>query len=250
MYGAEDLDHYGSWVYSPPYGWVWSPRVAPGWAPYRMGRWSWIDWYGWSWVSYDPWGWAPYPYGRWFYGNSGWCWWPGGMGMRHYWRPGLVAFVGWGGGVGIGVGGGFGRIGWVPLAPYEVYRPWYGSRYYGGYRRGGYVDNSVTIVNNVNITNVYRNARVNNSVSMMDGGDFRSGRFGRLHSAGEGDLRMASAVHGQVTSRDVRVCGYRTVSRCIQRARYRRAMAGSTAGANRRGWIECRSTSSGRESSG
>ncbi|MCC6588438.1 MAG: FecR domain-containing protein [Bryobacterales bacterium] len=198
VYGADDLDPYGRWVNVPPYGWVWSPRVAPGWAPYRLGRWAWVDWYGWSWVSYDPWGWAPYHYGRWFYGNYGWCWWPGGMGMRHYWRPGLVAFVGWGGGVGVGIGGGFGRIGWIPLAPYEVYRPWYGTRYYGGYRGGGYINNSVTIVNNVNITNVYRNSRVMNSVSVMDGADFRSGRFGRLHSVGEADLRQASAVHGQI----------------------------------------------------
>ncbi|MGH9657356.1 MAG: DUF6600 domain-containing protein, partial [Bryobacteraceae bacterium] len=67
IYGAEDLDGYGQWVYVPSYGRVWSPRVAFGWAPYRLGRWSWIDYYGWSWVSYDPWGWAPYHYGRWFH---------------------------------------------------------------------------------------------------------------------------------------------------------------------------------------
>jgi len=26
IYGAEDLDAYGEWIYVPPYGWVWSPR--------------------------------------------------------------------------------------------------------------------------------------------------------------------------------------------------------------------------------
>ncbi|HEX8984361.1 MAG TPA: FecR family protein, partial [Bryobacteraceae bacterium] len=61
VYGAEDLDDYGRWVYDSPYGWVWSPYgMAADWAPYRYGRWAWVDWYGWSWVSYDPWGWAPY----------------------------------------------------------------------------------------------------------------------------------------------------------------------------------------------
>jgi len=54
VYGAEDLDGYGSWISDPSYGWVWAPRVTAGWAPYRYGRWSWVDWYGWSWVSYDP----------------------------------------------------------------------------------------------------------------------------------------------------------------------------------------------------
>ena len=57
IYGADDLDGYGRWVYDPPYGWVWAPYgIGPYWAPYRYGRWTWIDWYGWSWLSYDPWG--------------------------------------------------------------------------------------------------------------------------------------------------------------------------------------------------
>ncbi|MGC8794404.1 MAG: DUF6600 domain-containing protein, partial [Bryobacteraceae bacterium] len=68
IYGADDLDHYGRWVWVPPYGWVWTPwGVAAWWAPYRYGRWVWIDWYGWTWLSYDPWGWAPFHYGRWFW---------------------------------------------------------------------------------------------------------------------------------------------------------------------------------------
>jgi hypothetical protein len=118
IYGAEDLDDHGRWVYVPSYGHVWSPHVAVGWAPYRYGRWSWIDWYGWSWVSYDPWGWAPYHYGRWFYSSPyGWCWYPGRIYSRHYWSPALVAFFGFGRGIGVGIG--FGNVGWVPLAPYE-----------------------------------------------------------------------------------------------------------------------------------
>ncbi len=78
IYGAEDLDNYGTWQNEPSYGDVWYPRVAEDWAPYRDGRWSWMDWYGWNWVSYDPWGWAPYHYGRWCYtAGRGWGWWPG-----------------------------------------------------------------------------------------------------------------------------------------------------------------------------
>jgi hypothetical protein len=201
VYGAEDLDAYGRWVQVPPYGWVWSPVVVAGWAPYRLGRWAWIDWYGWTWVSYDPWGWAPYHYGRWFWNAPyGWCWWPGGIGVRHYWRPALVSFFGWDSwsGFHVGVGVGFGRIGWVPLAPFEPYRPWYGSRYYGGFRNRTYVDNSVNIVNNVNITNVYRNARVRDAITVVNGEDFRAGRVGRLRSLSDGELRQASLVNGQL----------------------------------------------------
>jgi hypothetical protein len=71
IYGAEDLDQHGRWVYDPPYGYVWAPVVAPGWVPYRHGRWTWIDYYGWSWISYDPWGWAPYHYDQLSVGAGG-----------------------------------------------------------------------------------------------------------------------------------------------------------------------------------
>ncbi|MEP7366650.1 MAG: DUF6600 domain-containing protein [Acidobacteriota bacterium] len=192
VYGAEDLDGQGDWVDSAPYGRVWAPRVADDWAPYRNGRWSWVDWYGWTWVSYDSWGWAPYHYGRWFQNNNRWCWWPGGMGGHHYWRPGLVAFVGWGGG---GIGVGFGHVGWIPLAPYERYHPWYGNRYYNGYRNGGH--NNVNIVNNFNINNSYRNSRVRNGITGMNGSDFGSGR-GRHEGFNSRDIGQASLVRGQV----------------------------------------------------
>ena len=118
IYGAEDLDSYGSWQNDPSYGNVWYPRVADDWAPYRDGRWSWLDWYGWNWVSYDPWGWAPYHYGRWFYtANRGWGWWPGDRYGRHYWSPGLVAFVGWDSWGGIRGGPGVRRDRLDPLGP-------------------------------------------------------------------------------------------------------------------------------------
>ncbi|MFB3829488.1 MAG: DUF6600 domain-containing protein [Bryobacteraceae bacterium] len=193
IYGADDLDGYGRWVYDPAYGWVWVPNVAPGWAPYRYGRWSWVDYYGWSWISYDPWGWAPFHYGRWYHGHYGWSWYPGDRHHRHYWSPGLVAFFGFGG-THVGIGFGLGHVGWVPLAPHEPYHRWYGRNYY---RSGGYVDRSVNITNNVNITNIYRNSRVNNAVTAVDGSSFGRGN-GNIVRVANGDLRQARLVRGQL----------------------------------------------------
>lgn len=195
IYGVEDLDDHGQWVHDQPYGWVWAPRAGPDWAPYRHGRWVWQDWYGWTWVSYDPWGWAPYHWGRWYHGARGWCWYPGGMHGRHYWRPALVAFFGFGAGP-VHVGFGFGRVGWVPLAPHEPYYPWYGRSVYRGYRGAGYIDRSVHVTN-VNIVNVYRNARVRHAVSGIDAGGF--GRGGRnIVRVNDGDIRQAGLVRGQL----------------------------------------------------
>ncbi len=138
--GADALDGYGNWVYDPAYGNVWVPNVAAGWAPYRVGSWVNINYYGWTWLSGDPWGWAPYHYGRWYNSPAyGWAWWPGAYTSRYSWSPGLVSFFGWGNaGVGLNLGFGFGNVGWVPLAPYEIYQPWYGGFGYGGYGYGGY----------------------------------------------------------------------------------------------------------------
>jgi hypothetical protein len=197
--GAEDLDPYGSWVYDAPYGYVWRPTVVAGWAPYRHGRWAWADWYGWTWVSYDPWGWAPYHYGRWYVGSHGWCWYPGGIGGRHYWSPALVAFFGFGHGVsvGVGFGGGWGHVGWVPLAPHERFSPWWGRNYYGGYRNAGFMDRSVNLTN-VNITNVYRNARVANGVTAVNAGDFSRGRFNNHVRVDNSHLASASLSRGMM----------------------------------------------------
>ncbi len=194
IYGADDLDSYGVWVDAPGYGMVWRPSVDAGWAPYRQGRWSWLDWYGWSWVSYDPWGWAPYHYGRWFSYGGNWCWWPGAYRNPHYyWRPGLVAFFGWGGYSGIHAGIGFGNVGWVPLAPYERYNPWYGRGYYGGFRNHAYNNINIT---NVNIHNTYRNARMRNGYTAVGADDFVSGRHGRFVQMGNQQIDRASLVRG------------------------------------------------------
>ena len=188
VYGTEDLDASGTWGNDPDYGNVWRPTVDPGWAPYQSGRWVWEDWYGWTWVSYDPWGWAPYHYGRWFWRTgSGWGWYPGMMGVRHYWSPALVGFFGYGGGMGFGFG--FGNVGWVALAPYEMFHPWWGRGYYGGVNRGMNITNG-------NLTSVYRNARVANGVSGMSGADFRAGRFNNIGRFSGSQIGQAGLVRG------------------------------------------------------
>ncbi len=192
--GAEDLDRYGRWSDVAPYGHVWVPTADPGWAPYRDGRWTWEDWYGWTWVSNDPWGWAPYHYGRWFNsGPDGWCWYPGGFG-RQYWSPALVGFFGFGGG-GLGFGFGFGNVGWVPLAPFEPFHRWWGPGHYGGTNI-----NNTTIVNNTNITNIYRNARVNNGITAVNATDFGRARItnGNLIRMSQADLGRVNLVRGQL----------------------------------------------------
>ena len=50
---------------------------------------------------------------------------------HYWWHPAMVGFFGFGG-AGFGVGFGFGNVGWVPLAPFEVFHPWYGRGWYGG----------------------------------------------------------------------------------------------------------------------
>ena len=126
MTGTADLNQYGNWVNIPGYGNAWVPNdVAPGWTPYSNGSWVSLNYYGPTWVAAEPWGWAPYHYGRWFYAPTvGWAWNPGPRYARQAWSPALVAFVGFSGGVRVGVG--FGNVGWVPLAPGESYRPWWG----------------------------------------------------------------------------------------------------------------------------
>ena len=192
VYGAEDLDNAGSWSYVEPYGYCWTPTVVVGWAPYRYGRWAWLDWYGWSWISYDPWGWAPYHYGRWFWrANFGWSWYPGVFGVRSYWSPALVGFFGFGHG---GVGFGFGNIGWVPLAPFETFHPWWGRGFNG---RGGAFNQNLNITN-INVSNIYRNARVANGISAVNAEEFRNGQFGRVQRLSGQQVGQAGLIRGPI----------------------------------------------------
>ncbi|MEO8049664.1 MAG: FecR family protein, partial [Acidobacteriota bacterium] len=189
--GVQELARYGRWVSDPNYGYVWSPNESPDWAPYRDGRWDDIDYYGWSWIGNEPWGWAPYHYGNWYRASFGWAWSPGPIGRRHYWRPALVGFLGFGSpGFGASVGFGYANVGWVPLAPFERYRPWYGSGYGGG--------RNVSIVNNTNVASFYRNARFNGAVTGVRAADFGRRGVGRnsFVRPNAGDLARAGAVRG------------------------------------------------------
>ncbi len=106
---SSDFDNHGVWSYDNGYGYVWFPTVAAGWAPYRAGMWQWSAG-NYVWVSTEPWGWAPYHYGRWlFITGRGWCWVPPGP-NDVFWGPGYVGWVRTGA-----------LIGWVPLAPGEIY---------------------------------------------------------------------------------------------------------------------------------
>ena len=208
IYGAEDLDGHGDWQYVSGYGRCWFPRSSAGWAPYRHGRWTWLDYYGWTWAGNEPWAWAPYHYGRWFHHhNYGWGWYPGHRYARHYWRPALVSFFGYNSysSFSFGVGFGFGNIGWIPLAPYERYYPWYGRHYYGhGYGRHGgrhgRRHNKTTIIvdNSTNIYTNYRNARVNNGVTVVDAQGFSQGRVNNPKTLRASELRRASIMRGQI----------------------------------------------------
>src|SRR5262249_23755298 len=131
-------------------------------------------------------------YGRWFHEpRYGWCWYPGGIGVRSYWSPALVGFFGFGRGG--GGGGGVGHVGWGALWPHEFFNRWWGG---GSYRNGG-VNRNINITN-VNVTNVYRNAGVRNGISSVSEGDFRGGRFQRVsHVSGE-QIRDAGVVRGQM----------------------------------------------------
>jgi len=184
MTGYEDLDDYGRWQYVGGYGTVWVPAgVASDWAPYRNGHWAYIDPWGWTWVEDEPWGFAPFHYGRWAYAGNRWCWVPGPVAVRPVYAPALVAFVGGGG---FAISGGPG-VAWFPLAPGEVYMPYYrGSR--------GYVERlnvTNTVVNVTKVTNVYNvynsnqrnvtnityvNQRVNNGVTVVSRDTFINAR--------------------------------------------------------------------------
>lgn len=166
MPGGAELAAVGVWAAAPEYGQVWYPPVAAGWVPYRNGHWAYVAPWGWTWVDDAPWGFAPFHYGRWTYIGNRWGWVPGGaVGVvaRPVYAPALVTFFGVGvGAVGVGVAIG-GSVGWLPLGPGEVYRPWYHAS--DQYVRNVNVRNvtNVTTINNTTINNTtintYHNSR-------------------------------------------------------------------------------------------
>jgi len=156
---SSDFDSGGRWVSVPEYGYCWTPTVVviDDWAPYRHGRWVWRGG-DYVWVGYEPWGWAPYHYGRWaFAGNVGWVWVPPARGDV-YWAPGYVGWVRTGD-----------HVAWVPLAPRETY--------YGYGNHGRYSTNITNVnINQVQVTNVYRNVNVTNSITVVNQTTFITGR--------------------------------------------------------------------------
>jgi hypothetical protein len=164
--GSEDLGDYGEWREEPDYGFVWYPtRIEADWAPYRDGRWLWVTPWGWTWVDNAPWGYAPFHYGRWAYLRQRWAWVPAPPRRRAVYAPALVAWIG-GSAVGVAVTVGAGpSVGWLPLAPGEVYLP--GYRVSPRYLQNVNVNNT-TIVNNTYITDVYRNPGLQNRYANRD----------------------------------------------------------------------------------
>lgn len=127
MTGAQDLDRWGDWSETPDYGAVWFPRtVAADWAPYRDGHWAWVAPWGWTWVGNEPWGFAPFHYGRWVRIHGAWAWVPGNRVARPAFAPALVVWMGTSGGS-FSLSIGTPPVRWFPLAPREVYVPFYRS---------------------------------------------------------------------------------------------------------------------------
>src|SRR5215467_3473738 len=174
--GYEDLDEYGGWRTVPEYGNVWFPHTeVVGWAPYRYGHWVWISPWGWTWVDDQPWGFAPFHYGRWVVVGGVWGWVPApprpavvtAVYVRPVYAPALVAWVGgahWGVGVAVGSAPAAG-VAWFPLGPRDVYCPSYhvSQRYVERVN----VTNT-TVVNRVQVTNVYNNVYVNKTVNVTN----------------------------------------------------------------------------------
>lgn len=132
IYGAEDLNDYGEWIYTRQYGYVWRPYRSvidyyPDWSPYRYGHWRWIPPFGWTWVNDEPWGWATYHHGRWIFIDGYWVWTPYALVRtgRSWWRPALIILGTWGN-----------NIYWCPL-PYNYSYYNYNRHYHRRKRRDG-----------------------------------------------------------------------------------------------------------------
>jgi hypothetical protein len=142
MYGAEDLNDYGEWIYTKKYGNVWRPYRSSlsnyrDWSPYRYGHWRYIPPFGWTWVNDESWGWATYHHGRWIYDDGDWCWTPYTYyrPSRSWWFPALVYVVYIGN-----------NICWYPSGYYDR---WYDYNHgHRGRGNGGYGYGGNTIINN------------------------------------------------------------------------------------------------------
>jgi hypothetical protein len=213
--GAGDLDNYGYWTDVPGYGEVWVPNENSSWTPYSDGRWDWEPYWGWTWVGYEPWGWAPYHYGRWFPYRDRWVWWPGPVTpyYRPVWAPAYVSFFGWHGGFGVGVsvgfGGGWGSIGWLPIGPCDEFRPWWGGRDFDrgdrGDRRIGFDNGRVFSplapvgrgrVVYSNLANLHTDERLQRGLIRVPSSEFGRGVLSARQHVTPVDLRQGQALRG------------------------------------------------------
>ncbi len=128
---AYTLDENGRWenvYYDGTYYEMWRPsRVDPDWQPFTAGRWT--LYYGDNcWIPDEPFGYVTHHYGSWVYVDSAraWYWAPPVIRPRARvrlfnigfgWSPGRVGWIHSGT-----------SVGWVPLAPMEIY---YGYRHWG-----------------------------------------------------------------------------------------------------------------------
>jgi len=133
VYGAAELDQYGSWRETADYGTIWVPAVAGGWAPFSQGSWRWDPVYEWTWIDQAPWGWATGHYGRWVLIDGYWAWAPGPRASRVAYLPATVAFYGDDGNVAIGVSPLTAGVTWVALGWGEPVLPWWGHREFRGH---------------------------------------------------------------------------------------------------------------------
>jgi hypothetical protein len=141
---AATLEENGRWEkvqYEGETRQLWRPAsISADWAPFTAGRWT--EWNGdQTWVPAEPFGYVTHHYGNWVRVNNYWYWAPPAprvrvrvgpaVGIGFAWYPGRVAWIS------SGV-----DVGWVPLAPTEVY---YSHRRWG--------PRSV-VINNVSVTNI------------------------------------------------------------------------------------------------
>lgn len=126
--GYQDLNDYGQWQPEGDDGYVWFPSDVPvDWVPYSTGHWVWITRWGWTWVDDAPWGFAPFHYGRWRHYGNRWGWIPSPPHQRTVYAPAVVAWIGGPGAPGAPSLGGGPAVGWLPLAPGEVFIPAYAA---------------------------------------------------------------------------------------------------------------------------
>ena len=205
MTGYQDLNRYGQWGQDASYGQVWYPQVAADWAPYRNGHWAYVSPWGWTWIDDAPWGFTPFHYGRWVQVQNRWAWWPGRQEARPVYAPALVTFFGNVGGVNLALsfGGGQQNVGWIPLAPDEVYVPPY--RHSPTYVRNvniTYVRNETTIINVVNnktVINNYDNFHNHNGATIVNASTMEGSRpvatdFRKIAPTGHVDNKQLTGV--------------------------------------------------------